>query len=121
MVRSIPTMLNPIGAPLMAQAKCSLICRNLDIRNSKPSVQWYFIGVVSCGYARELRRLGFSLLFVCRASSQRPIIERIQSHCRTQSMTCVSSHFRFYSVPFILRKSEIILSRRGAVGAGSIF
>jgi len=68
---------------------------------------------MSCGYARELRRLGFSLLFVCRASSQRPIIERIQSHCRTQAMTCVSSHSPFYSVPFILSKREVRLSRCG--------
>jgi hypothetical protein len=97
----------------MAQAKCSLICRNLDIRNSEPSVQWYFIGVVSCGCARELRRSGFSLLFVCRASSQRPTIERIQSHCCTQAMTCVSSHSPFYSVPFILSKRAVRLSRCG--------
>jgi len=54
------------------------------------------------------------LLFVCRASSQRPTIERIQSHCRTQAMTCVSSHSPFYSaVPFILSKREVRLSRCG--------
>ena len=52
------------------------------MRNSEPSVQWYLMEVVLCGYVRELPRVAISLLFVCRALSQRPIGERIQSHYR---------------------------------------
>ena len=53
------------------------------MRNSEPSVQWYLMEVVLCGYARELPRVAISLLFVCRALSQRSIGERIQSHYRS--------------------------------------
>jgi flavin reductase (DIM6/NTAB) family NADH-FMN oxidoreductase RutF len=87
MVRSIAAICNPICAPLVAQAKCSLICRNLDIRNSEPSDQWYFIGVVTCAHVRELRRGAIPVLFVCRVLPRRSIRERIRLNYRTCAVT----------------------------------